>query len=483
MEDESKTQVQVFVIAVVLILLTLVMVSAISLAIKSNNDKNSIDVRFKQIYSSEMNLSFLGDDLFIGLEAPNRISVFIDKKGQEIYRGLDSSYYDGYYKTKENNYLFYDNSHNKLITFYYNGEDIQYVFDIDDVSYAKPIVYKEGTQEYILGFFSKRDEDLNLYMLNNTGIIVLKNTSLLADYEEEGIYYTNSSKYLIVKNNEGFVGAINLEGKLVIDYKYKDLLNTYDDTFIAVSKKDNYGIIDSSLNKKIDFKYKAITLYDDGYLIVDKKNKMGFFNRDYEKIVDFEMDYDPLIENDLRSNSNSVKLWRVGNNYAVVNNYLEGFNKTEYSHHDLYIIRNGKIVNTIKQAGFNSNGIIYSYDKDYQVQIYDIDFNVVATFALENVKKIIKMEGLLDNKIYIKYLDNDDELVYKIYDENKLDDFLLGDLITKGQEHYLFQGNNAIAVYDRDFKKISEIVGNEFSYKDGYVIADNSIYVIEGKSK
>ena len=93
MEDESKTQVQVFVIAVVLILLTLVMVSAISLAIKSNNDKNSIDVRFKQIYSSEMNLSFLGDDLFIHQlvkRYPNvKFIMILHKKYYNVFKSFN----------------------------------------------------------------------------------------------------------------------------------------------------------------------------------------------------------------------------------------------------------------------------------------------------------------------------------------------------------------------------------------------------------
>ncbi len=481
MEDESKTKSQIFVIAVVLVLLILVMVSAISLAIKTKNDTSNINVKFVQVYSSDMSLSFLGEDLFIGSESPNRLSGLIDKKGQEIYRGLEDAYYDGFYKTKDDNYLFYDVSHNKLITFYFDGEKLQYVFDIDDVSYAKPIIYKKGTQEYILGFFSKRDEDLNLYMLNNTGIIVIKNVSLVSDYEEEGNYYTNSSKYLIVKNKEGLVGAINLDGKVVIDYKYNDLINTFDDTFIAVSKKGKYGIIDSSLKKRIDLKYKAIMFNDKGYLVVDNNNKMAFYNRNYEKIIDFEMKYDSLREFDVRSRINSINLWSVGNNYAIVNNYLEGYNKTEYGHHDLYEIRNGKIIQTVKQIGFNSNGLIYSYDKEYNVHIYDIDFNETSSFTLENVNKIISLEALNNNQVYIKYLDNDDKVIYKLFNGTELKDFDLGELIEKGQDYYLIQKDNSLVIYDNEFNKASEIIAKDFNYKDGYVIAENSIYVIDGR--
>ncbi len=481
MQDENKSQ--VFVIAAVLILLILVLISAIVLAVQTKNKHNEIDVKFKQIYSSDMILRSLGDEYFIGSETDNYISCIIDKKGQEILRDAGNIYYDGYYKTKEDNYLFYDVSHEKLITFYFDGEKIQYVFDIEDVSYAKPIVYKKGTQEYILGFFSKKDDDLYLYLLNNTGIIVLKDTSLLADYDDEGIYYTNSSKYLIVKNKEELVGAINLEGKTIIDFKYKDLLNTYDDSFIAVNKKNEYGIIDTSLNKMIDFKYKAIIMDQVGYLIVDQKNKMALYDREYKKVIGFEMNYNTLIDYDMRSTNNSAKLWEVGNNLVIVNNYLEGYNKTEYNNHDLYVIRNGKIVKKVNQIGFGSNGLIYSYDKDFIISIYDIDFNVIATVKLSNVKRIMDLYSLNENKVFIKYCDSDDKVYYKLFDGNTLYLFEYGDLVYKTKDYYIFRKDNKLTIYDNEFRVINEIIANKYEFKNGYIIADNSIYILEGKSK
>ena len=482
MQDDHKAQ--VLLIGIVIILLILVVCSAIFLTIKKKNqDGSSIDVKFRQIYSSEMKLSNFGDNYFIGYFDDNTINCIIDRNGQDIYEGPEDIYYDGFYKMKDDNYLFYDVSNNKLITFYFDGENIQYVFNIDDVSYAKPIVYKEGTQEYLLGFFSKKEDSLYLYMLNNTGIIVLKDITLLGDYNDEGVYYSNSSKYLIVKNNANLVGAINLEGRVIIDYKYNDLYNTFDDTFIAKNKSNNYGIIDINKDKKIDFKYKAISLNEYGYLIVDKNNKVALYDKEYKKTIGFEMDYNTLLDFDLRSSVNSLKLYEVGSSYAVVNNYLEDFNKTEYSYHDLYLIKNGKITKKIKQIGFKSNGIIYSYDTDYNVSIYDIDFNVIGTFSLSNVKKVLKIEGLNDNKVLIKYLNNDDNTIYKVFNGNSLDDFGYGDLEIKTSNYYIFRKDNKLVIYDNDFKVSSEITGENFIINKDSVIADNSIYLIEDKSK
>ena len=482
MQDENKSQ--AFVIGVVIVLLILVVFAAIITALKSKNQYESkIDVKFKQVYSSEMKLSNLGDDYFIGSLEDKMINSIIDKNGQEVYHMPQDLYYDGFYKTKDDKYLFYNVSNNKLLTFYFNGNGVQYVFDINDVSYAKPIVYKHGTQEFLLGFFSKQEDDLFLYMLNNTGIIVLKNTSLLGDYNDEGIYYSNSSKYLIVKNNDGLVGAINLEGKVVIDYKYKDLLNTFDNTFIAVNKKNNYGIIDVNLEKKLDFKYKAISLNNYGYLIIDMNNKMAFFDREYKKVTGFEMDYNTLLDYDLRSSVNSMNIWEIGNNYAVVNNYLEGNNKTEYSYHDLYFIKNGKISDKIKQIGFSSNGLIYSYDKNYNISIYDIDFNVKETFKLNDAKKILDLYSLNDNKIVVKYTNNDDKLFYVVYNGNSLNEFIYGDLKMKTNDYYIYCKDNELVIYDTDFNKSSSIKGENFIINKNTVIADNSIYLIDEKSK
>ena len=58
----------------------------------------------------------------------------------------------------------------------------------------------------------------------------------------------------------------------------------------------------------IDFKYKVIDYYRDYYLIVNKDNKMALYDKEYKKLTSFSMNYDTLINYDLRSEYNSINI-------------------------------------------------------------------------------------------------------------------------------------------------------------------------------
>ena len=58
----------------------------------------------------------------------------------------------------------------------------------------------------------------------------------------------------------------------------------------------------------------------------------------YKKLTSFSMNYDTLINYDLRSEYNSINLYKVDGKVVVVNNYLEDKNGIEYDKHNLYII-------------------------------------------------------------------------------------------------------------------------------------------------
>ena len=122
------------------------------------------------------------------------------------------------------------------------------------------------------------DNNLYLYGLDSRGIVVVNDTKIIADEYSNGIYYTYNEKNIVVENIDNLYGVISLDGNVLIDYKYKDIINSYNDTFIAKNKKDKYGIIDKNNQELVEFKYKVIDQYDSYYLFVNKKNKMALYD-------------------------------------------------------------------------------------------------------------------------------------------------------------------------------------------------------------
>ena len=103
MENVKKNQI-ILVSTVVMLLLTVIITSVV-LVIKKRNDVTiETKAKFKQIYASDYDLHVLGDNYYFGTY-DNKISVFIDNNGKELYKCLVELAYDGIYKTKDNKYF------------------------------------------------------------------------------------------------------------------------------------------------------------------------------------------------------------------------------------------------------------------------------------------------------------------------------------------------------------------------------------------
>ncbi|MGN1372030.1 MAG: hypothetical protein ACI4XM_07155 [Candidatus Coprovivens sp.] len=483
MENEKRNR--YIVIIVVCVLLLIVFLFAIYAFFKiRNNDEKLLNVRINQLYSSDYNLNNIDNTYFIGTYDNNTIDVIIDNLGHEVYKSIEEFKYDSMYKMKDGKYLIYSNNNNKLITYTFDGKEINKFYEIDGVSLVKPILYKGINDSYIIGFASMVDDDLYLYNLNNSGILVINDSSLVGDFNDNGIYFTYNENYLVVKNNDNLMGVVDTLGNVVIDYKYYNIINTYDDSFIAVNDKNKYGIIDKNDEALISFKYSVIDYYNDYYLIVDTKNKMALYSNKYEKITDFDMNYDSLIEFDLRSSFNSINLYKVDGKVVVVNNYLEAKNGIEYDKHTLYIIDGNNIVKKINQVGFDFNDVLYTYDDEYNVSIYDNQFNVLFEFKLDNVKKIDKIFYASRDVICVSFINNKEEIEKKYFDSNwKEVPFGLGELVIKNTYYYGYLKENkdgqVLTLYDLDGNYLDDISGNKINIYDDYIIIDNSIYQIK----
>lgn len=481
MEKEKINQ--MIIISVILMLLIFVIVFIMfSLLNSEDKERELIDVKFNQIYSSEYNLKAIDNNYFIGSYENNKISVIIDNNGKEVYRGLEDVLYDNVYKTKDDNYVFYSNFDNVLKVYLFDGENFELLYEVNNVSYVKPILYKSIDREYLIGFANMLDDDLYIYNVSNNGVTIVDDVILVGDEYVNDVYYTYNDDYLVVCNNDGLMGVIDKLGNVIIDYDYDNILNTHYNSFIVMNK-NKYGIIDDDNKELLKINYQAIYYFDDYYIVVNSKNKMALYDKELNNLTGFKMNYDSLLPFDLRGSINSVNLYKVNGKILVLNNYLEDINKTEYDKHNLYIISKGEIQKTISEIGFGFEDAVYTYDKEYNIKVYDNYFNDIFNYHLEDVNKVINV-CLVGSDIYqIVYenLNNEENVIYinvngEVMDLNIGDKLLNNDLY----EIYLKKENdiNLLTLYDKELNILDSLEGKNISIIGEYIIVDNSIYKI-----
>lgn len=481
MEKEKINQ--MFVIIVIMVLLIFVVVFIVSTLLSSKEDNvDKLQVKFNQIYSSDYELRAIDDKYFIGSYEKNIINVIIDNNGQEIYKGNENIYYENIYKTKNDEYIIYNNIDNKLNVYLFDGEKMETLYNLDNVSYIKPVIYKGIDQEYIVCFVSVVNDDLYIYSLDNIGMKIIDDVSLMGDQINDNFYYIYNDEYLVVKNKEEKMGVIDLFGEVVIDYKYDNILNTYNNSFIVLDDS-KYGIIDEHGEKLLKSSYKAIYDFGNYYIVVNTKNKMALYNKEYDNLTGFKMDYDSLIPFDLRGSVRSVMLYKVNGKIVVVNNYLEDVNKTEYDKHDFYIINGEDIQKEIEQIGFGCENVVHTYDDDYKIKIYDNYFETILEYKLNNVSKVEDILLVGNNLYQVIYYDNENKLT-KVYIDNdgQERDYDLGTILFDKTLYtgFIKEEDNllSLTMYDKNLEILDTLEGKYIDNVGDYVVVDNSIYKI-----
>ena len=239
---------------------------------------------------------------------------------------------------------------------------------------------------------------------------------------------------------------------------------------------------DSSGNELLKLKYKAIACYGNYFLVVNNDNEMAVFDSEFNNLTGFEMKYDSLVDYELRSKMNSMHLWVVGNNIVVVNNYLQDYNKTGYSHSTAYFIKNNKIFKTIKEVGFDKDGVVYSYDKNHVITIYDSDLNEKYTIKLESVNKILEIKKINSVMISVKYLNSDEEEITKYYQDGKEVEYNYGKVLYFNDEYNVYKTENSVDLYNKEMKKIDSVEGDKAQYMAEYLVIGKGIYKIEKRN-
>ena len=147
MDNTKKTQ---YTIITIVVLLLLVVIALTILFIINASQTDSIKVKINQIYLSDYNLKPMGD-YFIGSYNNDKISVIINKQGEEVYKSIEDISYNHIYRLKDDNYLIYYQDNNNLNVYIFDGENIKELYQLNDVKNLKPLIYKNSYQEYIVG--------------------------------------------------------------------------------------------------------------------------------------------------------------------------------------------------------------------------------------------------------------------------------------------------------------------------------------------
>ena len=467
MNKDKKNQ--IILVGSVVFLIIAVIVAAIVFNAIENDKEVKFKVTFDQLYNSDYDLHYLDKGYFFGTY-DNKINVFIDGEGREILKTDNLISYDNFYKMMDGRYLFYSNVDNVLNVYIFDGKSFNLDYSINDVSYVKPIV----NDNCIMGFTSFDNNTLYLYDLENDGINVLNNATLMADKFVNNVYYSNNSKYIVVENKDELYGVVNINGETIIDYKYKDIISLNNDNFIVKTKKDKYGIIDINGKSVVTDKYDGIIPFDDNYIFI-KGKKMALFNSEYDNVTGFKMSYNDLLGFNYRSDM-SVNLYNVGDKIIVVNNYHEDLYKRDYQYHEMYVIEKNKIVDTITQVGFNNDNVIYSYDEKYNITIYDDNLSKKDKFKLKNVNKIVSVDSYSLDTLLIKYIDSKDKEVSKVfnYNGNSIDD--AEEVLLSNSVYYVVYSDNKLIIRDYEGNGVSSVVGNVVYIDNDYIIVDHVLY-------
>lgn len=481
MNDEKKTQ-YILVTTIILLLLTVLIISIILYIKNKNNRSNELKITFNQIFVSDYEVNYLGNDYFIE-EDNNQIISIINTNGKVISEQQIPIKYTNLYQTKDGKYIIFNNEDNLLEIYTFDGKDIKKVYTNEEATYTKPIIFEQNDISYIVGFTFTNDNNLYIYNVASNKIITLKDTILMADRFSNNNYYVNNENYLVVKNQNDKLGIINYEGEIIIPYKYNNINTLPNNHFIVTNTKNKYGLIDESDNEIIPCLYKVIANFNDYYLIVNTKNKMALYNNEYKQIIPFKMNYNETVNYDYRGNSSSINLYKIDNNLIVINNYLELQNKTEYVYHDMYIINDSKINYTLNESMFNNDNIIYTYNKNNILTIYDTSFNKIKEIELTNASNIISFKYINNNTIELIY---ENETINKKYynkDYNEIN-YEINDIVLNTNDYYVTlkkDNNSTLEVYDLSGNLINSISGNNIKIKNEYIIVDHSIYKIMTK--
>lgn len=235
---------------------------------------------------------------------------------RELSKRLGYSYYNGTYGTasEDNRKGFVQNeTDEEVAAFEMNSKKIYKTLlnnnaknnEYDYLYIDEPIKFINGNlYTTIEGIQKIFNSDINYNPKNNKIIIrTLDNleqyyTSIVANYGynqlDERFYNTKAiiSKMLIVRNNSGKYGVIDLNGNVIIGAKYDDITYIETTNEFLVENNKKVGIVNNLGKTKISLEYEELKLLDNdsGLYLAKLNNKYGVLNKQGAIIVYIEYD-------------------------------------------------------------------------------------------------------------------------------------------------------------------------------------------------
>lgn len=305
---------------------------------------------------------------------------------------------------------------------------------INKEGYKTSNFYYEETENYKNGIAIVKKEN-EYYLINRSG-----------QYISKGYQDINEvSDNLYVCKSNGFYGAINTKGEIIIPFEYNKLGN-FKNKF-AYYLSNQYGLVDI-FNKPMKAQWDWISDVDTNTIaIVKNKNKFGLISINEELILPVEYDY-------ISSNFNEI--------YLVVKNNLYGFYNSKEK---CFITSINNNYNSSFNINYYTNGKYFKLLKDNEVALvdangrYSINFGSYSNlfFAKCDIIRVQKNNkyGFIDRKLK----------PIASFDYDKATDF-------ENNVSVVAKGTTAILI-DKNGKSI-------FTLKNGEIKAiENSLFTIK----
>ncbi len=457
--DESKKN-RILLVIIIVIMLLVIIIGGVLLQLNKEEKKSSF--KLQQLYVSDYKIVPF-DRYFLGVN-DNKIISVIDRDGKELYLNDTGVRYDGIYMKNDDTSIAYNTYNEKLSVYTIGDKGPTKLFTINDVSEVIPLIYKNN-EEYLLGFIQYKDNDTYIYNFENKGLVVLDGITLVGDKVANNVIYTYSRDNIIVKKADKY-GSVNIDGKINLECNYDDLINDGISTIFAMNNK--YGIMNSNKEVVLQPKYDIVKKIEDGYLVGN--DKLSFYDNLLKRIVKNKIRHN-IVNYSLRDDS-SLYEYNVGNNYVIINNYLETLLDKDYKYHDMYIIKDDKY-NVAQETGFNNENVVYSYNKGV-LSIYSssMDKELELKVNKAKVKNVIKVQ----KGYYYVSLDKGNVL-YNKSGKKIIND--LGELVYYNDRYLIYHKDNKIKFVDYSNEVLETLDGNDIIVYDSRLIVDGNIYLIK----
>ena len=216
--------------------------------------------------------------------------------------------------------------------------------------------------------FSYDKNEINIFTLPYL-VNYYESAILNYGYVELSKEYSNNKSILndilVVKNQKDKYGAIKVDGNIILEPKYDEILYQYEFQNFIVKSNNKYGIIDSNVQIKVPIIYSSIEVLDRKlglYIAKNERNQYG--------IVDGNGNIKVNIENDeIGIDTTKFKENNIKSKYILVDNFIPAKKDKYWALYD-------KEGNKISEYEYDSFGYIANNSKDIYNLLVIPDYNV-----------------------------------------------------------------------------------------------------------